>query len=175
MLYKESKHSRFVCFITIKSLVKTRQKKSVLTENNISEDKLFQTTLYHKRLLHKVTSGTSPLNWSGLSAAKNTSTMTAAFKRGKMQPFLSFNGKTLVQKALLCPRSQERKCLLWWQNKKLFQGQEGRERERASRIQLEIPHDLKLPGESPQRVSMEKEESILALPVKSQTTADDCE
>lgn len=50
-----------------------------------------------------------------------------------------------------------------------------RERERASHIQLEIPHDLKLPGESPQRVSMEKEESILALPVKSQTTADDCE
>lgn len=124
-------------------------------------------------LLHKVTSGTSPLNWSGLSAAKNTSTVTAALRRGKMQPFPSFNGKAWVQTALLCPGSQERKCLLWWQNKKLFQGQEGKERE--SHIQLEILHDLKLPGESPQRVSMEREESILALPVTSQTTADDCE
>lgn len=44
----------------------------------------------------------------------------------------------------------------------------GRERERASHIQLEIPHDLKLPSESPQSVSMEREESILALPVTSQ-------
>jgi len=106
--------------------------KCVFKDCKISKDKLFQTTLYHKRLLHKVTSGTLPLNWSGRSAAKNTSTMTATFNRGKMQPFPSFNGKTLVQKALLCPRSQERKCLLLWQNKKLFQSERVRERERKS-------------------------------------------
>lgn len=76
-------------------------------------------------------------------------------------------------KNLSLPQVTRKKMFIVVAEQKAISGS-GRERERDSHIQIEIPHDFKLPGESPQRISMEREESILALPVTSQTTADDC-
>lgn len=78
--------------------------------------------------VHKVTSGTLSLNWPSLSTAKNNSTMTAAFKRRKMQPFPSLNGKTWVQKASL-PQVTRKKMFIVVAEQKAISGS-GKERER---------------------------------------------
>lgn len=91
-----------------------------------------------------------------------------------MQPFPSFKGRHGYKKPCSAPGHKKEHVYCGGRTKSYFRVRKGK-RARESHIQLEIPHDLKLPGESPQRVSMERQESIPALPVTSQTTADDCE
>lgn len=151
----------------IKRLVKTRQKNCLCPQtakypktNSSKQHCTIKSPQAHRLLIGPVSLLLKiPLPWLLHSI------------EGKCSLSLHLMGRHWYKKPCSAPGHKKENVYCCGRTKSYFRvrKREGkRERERASHIQLEIPHDLKLPGESPQRVSMEREESILALPVTSQ-------